>query len=160
MTQSTSAVRAALLAGCETLFADETDTNGAPVLVCLGEPGSYQPDYIVAVAMATRQPVTRPTMGTSRSRERMAEVDVVFSTYVAGDEAASVSAADACESLVDAFETWIRTKPNEALGGACTDAWVSNIDGPRIQAARAIEGSGVTGRVAESVVTITTRIRY
>lgn len=153
MSQSTSAVRAALLSGCQTLYANSVDTSGAPVLVCLGPPGSYQPDYIVAVAIETRQPIVRLAMTVE---ERTAEVDIIFSTFVPGDEGAATTAADACEALADTFDTWIRG--NKELGGACTDARISNIAGPSLEAIEHPESHAVTGRLATSVVTVTARV--
>lgn len=153
MSQSASAVRAALLSGCQTLYANEVDTSGAPVLVCLGPPGSYQPDYLVLVAVDTRQPVTRLTMGVE---DREAEVDVVFSCYVPGDEGAAATAADACDKLADSLDAWLRA--NVELGGACADARMSNITGPSLEAIEHPESHAVTGRLATSVVTVTARV--
>lgn len=153
MTQSLAGVRAALLAACETLFADSRDTGEAPVLVTLGTPGSYQPDYIVAVAVDTRQPRTRMAFGLG---ERTAEVDTIFSTYVPGDEAATTTAAIAADDLVDLLEAWVAG--NKELGGACMDATVTNIAGPSLVAVEHPETHAVTGRLATCVVTITARI--
>ena len=162
MTQSLKATRAALFAACkDTIFAGQVDGTGKPVLVTLGKPGSYQANYIVAVAMGTRQPITRPTMGTGRSREKEVEILVTISTYVQGKpDVAQPSALDACDDLTDLLEAFFRTSPNEALGGACREAWVSNIDGPVADRIVNPETKAVTGYAAESFVSVTARIRY
>lgn len=160
MSQSTKAVRASLYAACtNTIYAGQVDGGGAPVLVTYGPPGSYQANYIVAI-MGSRQPVTRPTMGTGRSREKMAEVDVVVSVFVPGTEVAQQTASEACDDLVDLLDSYFRTSPNETLGGACVEAWVSNVDGPTPDLVTNPETKAVMGRVAESIVTVTARIRY
>lgn len=160
MTQSIKATRANLFAACrDTIFTAQVDGNGKPVLVCYGRPGSYQANYIVAV-MNTRQPITRPTMGTSRSREKEAQIDVVVSVYVPGTEVAQQTASEACDDLVELLDAYFRTSPNETLGGACREAWVSNIDGPVPDVATNPETKAVTGRIAESIVTVTARVRY
>jgi hypothetical protein len=153
VSQSVAAVRAALLSACQTLYASEADTGGAPVLVTLGPPGSYQPDYLVLVAVETRQPAARLAMGVN---QREAEIDTVFSCYVPGDEGAAATAADAAEHLVDAFDAYV--KANKELGGACMDATVTNIVGPSLEAIEHPESHGVTGRLATSVVTVTARV--
>lgn len=153
MSQSVAAVRAALLSACESLYASEKDTGGAPVLVCLGPPGSYQPDYLVLVAVETRQPSTRLAMGVNQHE---AEIDTVFSCYVPGDENAASTAADACDHLTDALDAYV--KANKELGGACMDATVTNIVGPSLETIEHPESHGVTGRLANSVVTVTARV--
>lgn len=161
MSQSIKGTRAALYAACrDTIYAGQTDGRGAPVLVTYGRPGTYQADYIIAVGMHTRQPVTRPTMGTGRSREKLAEIDVVVSVFVPGTEVAQQTASEACDDLAELLDAYFRTSPNETLGGACLEAWVSNIDGPAPDLVTNPETKAVMGRVAESVVTVTARIRY
>lgn len=161
MTQTVKGTRAALYTACKnTIYAASVDGRGAPVLVTYGRPGSYQADYIVAVGMGTRQPITRPTLGTNRSRQKDVEIDVIVSVYVPGTEVAQQTASEACDDLTELLDTYLRTSPNETLGGACFDSWVSNIDGPVPDVVTNPETKAVTGRIAESVVTVTARIRY
>jgi len=159
VSQSLKATRAGLLAACRTIYAASVDSSGAPVAVTDGPPGSLQPQIIVAVGMATRQPITRPTMGTGRSRDTEAQIDVIVSVFVPGAEVAQTTANDACDDLTDLLQAYFRVSGNESLGGGCRDAWVSNIEGPRPDVIPN-ESGGVAGRVAESVVTVTARIRY
>ncbi len=160
MTQSVKASRAGLFTVCKTLFAATVDGYGAPVLVTYGPPGVNQPNYVVAVGMATRQPITRPTMGTGRSRDTHADIDIVISAYIPGDETVQQAACEAADDLSAAIETYFRTQGNETLGGGCRDAWVSNIDGPIPAVAVHPESNAITGRVGQSTVTVTAAIRY
>lgn len=158
MTESIKAARNALYAAMETLYDGQVDTQGKPVLVAFGRPGTYQPDYIVAL-MGTNRPIERPTLGTRRTRRTAAEVYIVVSTYVPGAEVAQQVATDACDDLVELLEEYLRTGPNEELGGACREAWVSQVDGPTPDVVKSKSG-GVAGRVAEAVVTVTLSIDY
>ena len=161
MTQSVKASRNALYAACQTIYAGQTDGNGAPVLVTFGRPGPYQANDIVAVGMATRRPITRPTAGTGRSRNTDAEIEVWFSVWVPGTaEVAQQSAVDECDDLIDLLEAYFRTSPQEALSGACRDAWVSNVDGPEAEPVKNPETKAVTGYLAAAIVTVTASIRY
>lgn len=158
--QTVDGVIDGLLQICTTVFTDPF--NGQQLLVCEGAPGSYQPDLIVAVATAVRQPVTRPTMGTQRSRERQTEIDIAVSCFVGGDgsDGSQRSARLQCNALTDTFEDYFRTKPNETLNNACRESFVSNIDGPTLTTVYHPQTGAVTGRAAESVITVTAYIRY
>jgi hypothetical protein len=161
MSQSIRGARDALYTVCkDTIFAGQIDSAEAPVLVTYGPPGSYQPNNIVGVGMATRRPITRPTMGTGRSRNTDAEIDVYISTFVPGTEVAQQTATDACEDLIALLENHFRTSPNETLGGTCREAWVSNVDGPDPELVTNPETKAVMGRTANAVVTVTVSIRY
>ena len=156
MTQSVTGTRAALFAVCQTLY------TGQNTLVSWGPPGEFQPDLIVAV-MGARVPITRPTMGTGRSREQSCEITVVFSQYVHGGPEASQPAETAAWAAADQLEAYFRTKPNEELGGACRDAWVSakDIADPEIAWEPTGDGtsSAAVGRVATVTVTVTAAVR-
>lgn len=160
MTQSVKASRAGLFTVCKTIFASSVDAYGAPVLVTYGPPGVNQPNNIVAVGMATRQPITRPTMGTNRSRDTHADIDIVISAYAPGDESVQQAACESCDDMAAQIEAYFRVQGNETLGGGCRDAWVSNIDGPTPAVAVHPESNAITGRVAQSTVTVTAAIRY
>jgi hypothetical protein len=164
MTQSISGVIDALVAACPTIFADVVDETGAPVQVVTSRPGQYQANYIVAVATEVRQQISRPTTGPSRTREAAAEVDIVISVYVPGGEDVQQQAIDRALSMQGLLETYLRTSPNETLGGACRDSFVSDavvmpeiafqqLDDPNFAPAP-------MGRIAENTVTVTAFIRY
>jgi hypothetical protein len=157
MAQSRKGVVAAIFADATTLYASQTGPDASPVLVTYGPPGSNQPSAIVGV-MGSRNPVTRPTMGTNRSRESLTEVDVVISVWVPGTEAVQQIASEKCHDLIDLFEAYMRTTDN-TLTGACLDAWISNIDGPNPDVSTDAS-TAPTGRIAEATVTLTARIRY
>lgn len=158
MTQSLSAVRSALLSACRSLYAADVDSSGAPVGVFLGLPGSYQPDYLVLVAVNTRQPVRQIAQGGIQQRD--AEVDIIFSVYVPGDEGSTATAADACDALVDKLDHYLQTPANKSLSGACETSWVSNIEGPELEVATHPESGHVMGRLAVTGVTVTARLFY
>lgn len=160
MSQSVKGARDALYAVCGTIYTGVTDSSGAPVLVSYGPPGSYQSNNIVAVAMVTSRPITRPTMSTSRSRNADVLFEVWISAFVPGTEVAQQTATDACEDLIALLEARFRTTPNETLGDTCREAWVSNVDGPNPSLVTNPETKAVAGRTADAVVTITASIRY
>lgn len=158
MAQSIKASVAGLLAACQSIYTGQTGPDGAPVLVTYGPPGTYAPSAIVAVAMAVRQPVSRPTAGTVRSREKEADIDVVISVWISGTETVQQAAAEKADDLSELLESYFRTAGNETLAGGCREAWVSSISGPNPDTTYDVNGV-VTGRVAESTVTVTARIR-
>lgn len=158
MTQSLAGVLDELFASFTALFAASTGTDGAPVLVTFGPPGQYQPSAIVAL-MDTRVEITRPTMGTGRSREMRADVDVIISVYTAGDESAHQTSTDSALALLGTLETNLRASPNERLLGASRDAWVSAVS---LAGTVAVDpqSNTPTGRVTEITTTVTALIRY
>jgi hypothetical protein len=153
---SAAAITQGIYDACASLFAGECDA-----LVCLGMPGSMQPDTIVAVATDVRQSITRPTMGTGRSRERAIEVDVTVSVFVPGDEMVQWDASKRLEGMCDRLEDWWRDGDNCHLGvdgdggWLVRDSWVSDISGPRNGIVRDPASGFVAGRVAEATVVVT-----
>jgi hypothetical protein len=127
------------------------------VLVSFGDPGSYQPDVIVAV-MGGTVPIDRPTMGTGRSREKTVTVNVVISVYVPGGDAAAPAAWITAQSMADQLEAYFRTSPNEQLSGACRDAWVSSTT-PTFAKVVDPTSNNVTGATADVAVAITAHVR-
>ena len=115
---SAAAITQAIYDVCVSLFAGECDA-----LVCLGMPGSMQPDTIVAVATDVRQSITRPTMGTGRPRERAIEVDVTVSVFVPGDEMVQWDASRRLEGMCDRLEDWWRDGDNCHLGVDGDGGW-------------------------------------
>jgi hypothetical protein len=159
MTQSAKASVAGLYTICQSIYAGQSGLDGSPVLVVYGPPGSNQPEAIVGVGMSTRQPITRPTMGTNRSRETLAEIDVVISVWQSGAELVQQYASEKCFDLVDLLQSYFRTVGQETLSGGCMDAWVSNVDGPN-PTVTYDAGGNPAGRSADATVTVTARIRY
>ena len=152
MSTSAPAVKAALVAACEVLFP-------APALVSYGRPGTYQPDEIVAV-MGQRTVNTRGAMSPARQREETVETVVVFSVYRPGDQSQQQDATERAYAMCDDLTEYLRTSPNEALGGACREARVTSHE--LVESAVTVPGdpSRVTGRTAEieAVVTSTARV--
>jgi hypothetical protein len=156
MTQSVQGAWDALYTALQGLF-----PGSAGWFVSAGDPGEYQPDLIVAM-MGIRSPITRPTMGTNRSRDKRIEIDVVVSVYMHGGIEAQQPAMQAAWSAADQIEAYIRTSPNEKLGGACYDAFVEQgAMTPSVSYERVdgIEGLVPAGRIADIALTVQARIR-
>ena len=123
-------------------------------LAAYGVPGSYQPNEIAAVR-DQRFETSRPTMG-QRTREDAVETDITFSVFVPGDD--QRTATERAFEMAAALDEHLRTSPNETLGGATRDAWVGA--GELVESkATPPTGTGVTGRVAELTVILTTLAR-
>jgi hypothetical protein len=164
MVQSIGSVVTNLIAACTTLYASTKGTDDFPVLISFGPPGKYQPNVIVAVGMDIRMPIARPTISTNRSREMASEIDIVFSVFVPGDEDSMPIATAAAFSLFSQLETYLRVSPNEGLGGACRDSWLSIASlVPRV-AYQSNTDPNVppvpVGRVVSLTATLTALIRY
>ena len=149
--RSAPLVKAALVALAETLWP-------APSLASYGAPGTYQPDEIVAV-MGQRFEVTRPTMGTGRSREEAVETDVVFSVFVPGAEEAQRAATERAYAMSLELDDHFRVAPQETLGGACREAWTTRGELVESRVTASPKSGNVAGRVAELTVTVTTLAR-
>lgn len=166
MTASLMGTMDALYTACGTIFVASTAPDGSPVYVSYGDPGQYQPSAIVAVMdCGQSQNVDRPTLSTNRTREMVAEISVLFSVYTPGGPEAYQPSLDSCTALVRLLEDYFRVSPNEHLGGACRDAWVSAISGPTGSIAydpQSMQESApaVMGRVVEATATVTAIIRY
>lgn len=159
MAQSIKAARAGLLAACQSIYANQTGPDGAPVLVTLGPSGTNAPAACVLVAEATRQPVTRPTAGTNRSRHKDVEFDVLINVWTGGTESVQQAVVEAVDDLSELLEGYFRVSGQETLGGGCLDAWVSAITGPIPDLTIDPSSGAVSGRQAESTLTVTARIR-
>ena len=158
MTQSIAGVLDAMLASFTTIYAGSVGTDSEPVLVSFGDPGQYQPSAIVAIMDTTTQ-ISRPTLGTNRSREMAAEVSVIISVYTPGDESAQQLSTDCAFGLLTVLEGSLRASPGERFGGASRDAWVSKAD-PVATVATDPESGAPTGRVTEIHAIVTALIRY
>jgi hypothetical protein len=155
MVQSIGSVVTNLIAACTTLYASTKGTDDFPVLISF---------VIVAVGMDIRMPIARPTISTNRSREMASEIDIVFSVFVPGDEDSMPIATAAAFSLFSQLETYLRVSPNEGLGGACRDSWLSIASlVPRV-AYQSNTDPNVppvpVGRVVSLTATLTALIRY
>lgn len=145
-------VKAALVALLPTIYP-------AATLVSYGLPGAYLPDSIVYVS-DQRFDITKPTMGTNRSREEVVETEVTYSIFVPGDVEAQKTATETAYSLALLLDEYLRVKPNETLGGACREAWVSAGELLEAKAGTTETGAnGVAGRVATLTVIVTTTAR-
>lgn len=142
--------------------------NGIQAVACEGQPGSYQPDIIIAVgydgtSSGITQAITRPTMGTNRSREIAVEIKVTISVFVAGADVAATTARRALNALSEPIAIYFRTAPQETLTvngvQSCREAYLSNIDGPHLSVATDPTDGAVIGRFADSTLTITAFIR-
>lgn len=148
---SAIAIKSALVAVLSTLYAPETPA----VQVTYGMPGTWQGSDIVAVTDIDTE-ISRPTMGTARSREEESSVTVVVSVFRSGTDAdLQQNATERAYALADLLQQRFRTAPNETLGGACREAWVSNMslqeaDDPEIIA---------KGRSATVIATVMCRAR-
>lgn len=146
-------VKRALVTAMTSLYSDMVP----PPLVSYGDPGTYQPNQIVAV-MGTSTLNERPVMGTGRPREEIMLVQVVFSVFAPGTETQQETATEAAYVLHDRLADYFKTKPNETLGGACREAWVSGHDLTENQAVNP-KSNAITGRIAEIRATVTVRTR-
>lgn len=117
MAQSVTGAWDALYAALQTLFANQQST-----LVCAGEPGEFQPDLVISM-MGIDAPITQPTMGTNRSRDKHCTFHVVVSAYVRGGPEAQQPANQMAWAAADSIESYFRTSPNERLGGAAYHAF-------------------------------------
>ena len=148
---SAPAVKSALVALMRSMW-------DAPTLVTYGAPGSYLPDEIAAV-MGQRIEVTRPTMGTNRSREETVETDVTFSVFMPGADEAQQDATERAYAMALQLDERLRTAPNEALGGACRDAWTTRGELAESRWTSSPRGGSIAGRLAELTVTVVTVAR-
>ncbi|TCJ23023.1 hypothetical protein [Nocardioides jejuensis] len=159
MAQSIKATVAGLKAACDAIYSGQIAPDGSPVLVTYGPPDTYMPAAMVAVGMDIRQPITRPTMGSARSRDKQAEIDVVINVWTgSGTEEGQPLVSEKADDLAELLEAYFRASGQETLGGGCMDSWVSNITGPKPDVTFD-ENGAIAGRVAESIVTVTARIR-
>jgi hypothetical protein len=120
MAQSVSGSWAALYDALTGVFAGQDGT-----LVSPGDPGNYEPDLIIAVMGIDLAPITMPTMGTNRSRDKRYTQHVLVSAYVAGGPEAQAPAVANAVAAAELIEAYFRVSPNEKLGGACYNAFVS-----------------------------------
>lgn len=139
--------------------------NGNPAVMYEGDPGAYQPEVLIAVAYdgltgtPIQQAITRPTLGTNRSREIAVEVKTLYSVQQLGDESARRVARQAVDAMTEQVSLYFRVPPQEILSNSCREAFVTGIDGPRVSTSFDPNTGLVTGFFAESVVTITAFIR-
>lgn len=127
------------------------------LVVVEGAPGNYMPDIIVAVASDVRQSVERPVMGRNRVREIEVQVDVVISVAIAGNNTAAITARQVANAAAEPLQIFFRSG-DETLGGACREAFISSLQGPKPSFASGPDG-GVWGRVAEVTATVTAYVR-
>ena len=147
----------ALFAALQGLF--PTSANQS-TLVSAGDPGEYQPDLIIAL-MGLKGPITQPTMGTNRSRDKHIQIDLIVSSYVHGGVEAQQLANENAWAAMDQIETYLRASPNEKLGGACYNSFVEVTDMvPSVSWERGDGGEPApAGRIADITAIVTAWIR-
>lgn len=139
--------------------------GGRQAVVCEGNPGSYEPDIIISIASdasgaAGSAAISRPTMGTNRSREIAVEINIAFSVLVYGADIAGRAARQALNALLEPVQLYFRIAGQEVLGGSCREAWVSGFPQiPHVSNAHDSESGAVVGRFADAVLTVTALIR-
>ena len=145
------AIKAALRDLLAHLYPDARVTYGPPQGLA---------DQMVSVIGATVQHERPTSGGPTRSREEVADVRVILSVAAAGDEESWDSAAEkACTqvyAMFDQLEAAFRDRSVQTLGGACRDAIVSSHE---LSEYHSMNGSVITGRIAEIAATVTCRTR-
>ena len=109
--------------------------------------------------MGQRIEVTRPTMGTNRSREETVETDVTFSVFMPGADEAQRDATERAYAMALQLDERLRSAPNEALSGACRDAWTVRGELVESRYTSSPGGGSVSGRLAELTVVVVTVAR-
>lgn len=146
-------VRAGLFAALGTLFP-------APTLVIYGPPGEDQENEIVAV-MGSKTPITRPTMGTSRSREEITETEIVFDVYQGGGPEVMQTVTERAYAMAGQLGDYLATSPQERLGSVVStpyDSWVSDLE-DTVSIAYNAQSGAATGRRCELRATVTSKSR-
>jgi hypothetical protein len=129
-----------------------------PVLASYGAPGIDQPDIIVGVGNAETE-IERPAAATSRPREEVTTLTVIFSVFAGGDETVQELVTETAFAMLGTFADYFKTKPNETLGGACREAWVSSYTLDEAVATAPNDTTVITGRVAEITAVLTVKAR-
>lgn len=151
MGSAVPALKSALLGVLRTLFPEARVSYGPPQSLA---------DQMASVAGASVRH-ERPTAGGStRSREEIAEIQVILSVAVAGDgeswDDAQQRATEDAYAMLDVLEDHFRDRTATTLGGACRDAIVSSHE----LAEYKTDADGyAAGRIGEITATITCRTR-
>lgn len=146
------AIKSALMTMLAELYPEAIVSYGPPQTLA---------DQVVSVGNASVEH-ERPTAGgQTRSREETADVEVILSCAVPGDnesiDNAQRQATEAAYVMLDTLETHFRDRHNRTLDGACRDAIVSRHE---LNEYHATDPEGYTsGRVGEITATITCRTR-
>jgi len=166
MPQSVNGVFDGLWAALVTMYGTTTDpelgTQNAmwedhPLVLVEGAPSVTVPDIIISMGTDARGSITRPTLGTPRSRETVLEIDVVISVAIGGDERVQGPARALAYELLEPLLEWFRVHGQETLGGACRDSFVTATPGQPYPATTA-EGS-IYGRAYDITATVTAYVR-
>ena len=158
MTQSVGGTWNALYGVLQGLFPASANNS---TLVSPGDPGEYQPDLIIAM-MGIQAPITQPTMGTNRSRDKHALITIMISAYASGGPEVQTVANDSAWAAADTIEAYFRTKPNETLSGNCYNSFVSVTNMTPSVSWERVDGMPdpvPAGRVADIEMTIEAWIR-
>lgn len=126
---------------------------------------SYGPPQSLADQMASVAGASvrheRPTAGgATRSREEVADIQVILSIAVPGDgeswDDAQQAATEGAYAMLDVLEDHFRDRTAATLGGACRDAIVSSHE--LVEYKTDADGYAA-GRIGEITATITCRTR-
>ncbi len=126
---------------------------------------SYGPPQSLADQMASVAGASvtheRPTAGgPTRSREEVAEIEVLLSIAVPGDgeswDDAQQKATEGAYAMLDVLEAHFRNPTTSTLGGACRDAIVSSHE---LAEYKTNADGYAAGRIGEITATITCRTR-
>jgi hypothetical protein len=146
------ALKVALLALLRSLYPEAAVSYGPPQLLT---------DVMASVGDAEVEH-ERPTAGgPTRSREEVADIEVILSCAAHGDgeslEDAQREATEAAYGMLAVLETHFRDRAAATLGGACRDALVRT---HKLAEYVSTDPDGyVTGRVGEITATVTCRTR-
>ena len=152
MSSAVPALKVALRDLLRVLFPDARVSYGPPQSL----------DDVMAAVTSASVRHERPTAGgPTRSREEIADIEVVLSVAVAGDgeswDDAQQAATEAAYAMLDVLESHFRDRTAATLGGACRDALVRT---HKLAEYTATDPDGyVTGRVGEITATVTCRTR-
>lgn len=116
MTDPRPTYLAALFTMLQTVYTGVVDAMGEPVLVTYGPAGSNLPGTIVMLG-DQRSTITRPTLGTGRSRDTRFEVDVEFNCYLQGGPEIQQTVTEQCWNLLPVLENYFRVAGQERIGG-------------------------------------------
>lgn len=155
MSSAVPALKLALRSLLADLYPDAQITYGPPTNLA---------DQMAAVGNASVEH-ERPTAGgASRSREEVADIEVILSCAASGTSGdgemwddAQQTATEAAYAMLDTLVDHFRDRTAQTLGGACRDA---NVSSHELAEYTTTDADGfVTGRVGEITATITCRTR-
>lgn len=153
MSSAVPALKRALIDLLAELFPDAAVSYGPPQSLA---------DVMVSVGSASVEH-GRPTAGgPTRSREEVADIEVILSCASAGDGESLIvnaqqEATEAAYALLDVLVEHFRDRTAATLGGACRDA---NVRAHELAEYASVDPDGfIRGRIGEITATVTCRTR-